>query len=150
MNNRDILDRFEQAHGAIINKMFWIPGAIESSDLADFLQYDCTSTFLEKLLPNSSEETINDCIDNQETSMLFVDNNRLGLVAEIHLPQCDNFSYDKKGTPRSWSIHGGICRIKNVYGDTLEELLTEIEKVSEEVFQDYIKEDKTKKQKEVS
>lgn len=36
-SNKEALERIEQAHGAKIEKMFWIAGSLESSDLTDLI-----------------------------------------------------------------------------------------------------------------
>ena len=37
-SNKEALERIEQAHGAKIEKMFWIAGSLESSDLRDLIE----------------------------------------------------------------------------------------------------------------
>ena len=37
-SNKEALERIEQAHGAKIEKMFWIAGSLDSSDLRDLIE----------------------------------------------------------------------------------------------------------------
>ena len=37
-SNKEALERIEQAHGAKIDKMFWIAGSLESRDLKDLIE----------------------------------------------------------------------------------------------------------------
>lgn len=150
MTNFEAVDRFDQAHRAKIENLYWIAGSLENSDLKDKIEEmedeDFKKCFPEIFNSKHYEEYRND----YEIMQAIVDFRKFGLFAEIHLPECDNFRYEKgKKHPVSWSVHGGICRIEYCYGETLEELMNEIEKSSEKVFEEYVAQDKKKQKSNV-
>lgn len=143
MTTFEAVERFNQAHGAKIDKLFWIAGSLDSSDLRELLE-DMTDNDLKKCFPEIYEsEYYKEYRKNDELRQALVDFRKFGLLAELHIPKADNFRY-KDGKPVSWSVHGGICSIEYVYAEDLENLMNEIEKVSEKVFQVHVKKDKRK------
>jgi len=146
MNNLKAIERFEQTNSAQINKLFWIAGSIESHDLASFLE-DLDSANWKECLPEIFEDSnFEECMEDEEFNELLIDHNKLGFIAEVTFPESYNFKYDGDKLT-GWSSNGGTRRIKYVYAETTDELLSAIEKVGEEVFEDYKKADKQKKLK---
>ena len=144
MKNREMAERFQQAHCARIERLFWIAGSLESSDLKELLEdledKDWNGLFPEIYKSKNFDE------QRSEPLQALLDYDRIGLIAQIDIPECSRFIYKNK-KPVSWSVHPGICRIEYVYAETLEELMTNIEKAANKVFQEYLKKDKEKQYK---
>ena len=141
MTNFEAVERFDQAHGAKIERLFWIAGSMGNSDFKDLIE-DMEDKDWQKLFPEiHKSEYFQEYLDDDEALQALVDFRKFGLIAEIHLPECDNFRYEDD-KPVSWSVHGGICRIEYVYAETLEDLMSEVEKASEKVFQEYLNKDR--------
>lgn len=141
MTNFEAIERFDQAHGAKIEILFWIAGSIDSIDLKYFIE-DLEDEDWQKLFPEIyKSESFQEYRDYGEALQVLVDFRKFGLIAEIHIPECYNFQY-KDDKPVSWSVDGGSCRIEYVYAETLEELVSEVEKASEQVFQEYVAKDR--------
>jgi|SRR5665647_1701207 len=149
MENIEALERIEQANGAKIEKLIWIAGSFESSELTDLLSElddDQWKKLFPEIFQNKYFEETRD--DIEWVKGLLVDFKKLGLIAEVNIPTCDCFSYTN-GKPTSWSSHPGICRIEYIYVETLEDLMSEIEKVAEKLFKEYVRADKKKLKKKV-
>jgi hypothetical protein len=140
------LERFEQMNGTYIEKLYWIAGSIDNSSLKELLD-DFSFDDFKKIFSGLTKSEYNDYWKNNELSQLFIDYDKLGLFAKIHIPICDKFKYNNDNNPVSWSVNNGHCRIEYVYAETLEELINKIEKISEKLFQKFIKND-LKKNKE--
>ncbi len=147
MKNTEAAERFDQANSSRINQLFWIAGSLENSDMKSMINHDVSPDFLEKLFPDVAPEHIQEYLDDNDVLTLFMDENKFGFIAEIHIPECSNFSYNKNGDPKYWTVQPAICYIEHVYAETPEELLAETEKVAKTVFQKYLKRDRTSKEK---
>lgn len=143
--NLEYNQRFQDAYGANIDKLFWIAGSAENTRLENFL-LEIPDDELVELFPklkgikfgSRGNENLVDMLLNMDAS---------GLIAEILIPEASNFSYNTDGEPKSWSIQRNISRIGYVYAESLEELMTKIEGLAEKVFDEYVAEDKIKKGK---
>ncbi len=145
MTNIEAVERFDQAHGAKIEKLFWIAGSLENSSLKEKLEEMEEKDFKKCFSEIFNSKHYEYYRTDDEIMQAIVDFRKFGLFAEIHLPKCYNFKYEKgKKHPVSWSISYGICRIEYCYGETLEELMNEIEKSSEKVFKEYISQEISK------
>jgi hypothetical protein len=143
-NNQEAFDRFEQAYGAKINKLYWIAGSLENSDLKDLLHDDMDDSDFEKCFPAIYHSAhFNDYKDKHELLDALVDFRKFGLLAEVFIPEAECFIYENN-KPVSWSIHEETWRIEYVYAETLSKLLLEIEKSAEKIFKEYIKADRKK------
>lgn len=141
MTNKQAVERFEQAYSAKIEKMFWIAGALDNSDLTELIE-DMDDEAFKKCFPEiASSKYYEDYRKDGELLQALCEKNKFGLVAEILIPIADNFSYDKKGKPTRWST-GGSSRIDYVYAETLALLMKEIEKSAAIHFKSFIKDDK--------
>lgn len=143
MTNIEAVERFEQSHSTKIETMFWIAGSIGNSEFKDFLEEMDDDSFKVCFPEIFNSDYYNDYKDNNELGQALVDYGKFGLLAEIHIPKCDNFKYQERKLI-GWSVHEGNCRVEYVYAETLELLMGEIEKTSESVFQEYLKKDKKK------
>ena len=145
MKNSEAVERFDQAHGAKIENLYWIAGSLDNSDFKDKIE-ELEDRDIEKCFPEIfNSPHYEEYKNNGELLQALVDFEKFGLLAEIHLPECTDFSYEKgKKYPTSWSIIGSVCRIEYCYGETLSELMKEIEKCSRKVFKEYIAKDKNK------
>lgn len=142
MNNREAVERFEQAHSAKLENLFWIAGALENDKFKEIIEDDMSDKDFAKCFPaifNSKSYT--QYRNESEMMQAFVDFKLFGLFAEIHIPRAYNFTY-KAGKPVSWSSSAGSCRIAYVYAETMESVMVQIELASEEIFQEYIKAEK--------
>ncbi|NBA78592.1 hypothetical protein GOQ04_23755 [Emticicia sp. ODNR4P] len=145
-NNQEAFDRFEQAYGAKIHKLYWIAGSLENSDLNDLLHDDMDDSDFEKCFPAIYHSAhFNDYKDKHEFLDALVDFRKFGLLAEVFIPKAECFIYENN-KPVSWSIHEETWRIEYVYAETLSKLLLEIEKSAEKIFKEYIKADRKKTQ----
>jgi len=141
MIHNKFLERFEQMNGAYIEELYWIAGSMDKTSLKELLDnfsYDDFKKIFPGLTLTKSE--YNDYWSSDEILRLFIDYDKLGLLAKIHIPVCDKFRYDNNN-PISWSVNNGHCRIEYVYAETLEELINKIKKVSENLFKEFIKND---------
>lgn len=141
MTNREAVERLGQSHNARIEKLFWIASQMEESDLKDFLEYLTDKEWKELFPEIKQDKYFKEYLDNEDYLQLLCDYDKFGLLAEINIPECDNFQY-KNGKPVSWSVHSGCCRIIYAYGETLEELVQQIEKKSQKMFKKYLEKDK--------
>lgn len=143
-SNKEALERIEQAHGAKIEKMFWIAGSLENSDLRDLIE-EMDDKALKKCFPEiANSKHLEEYRNDNELLQALVDFDKFGLVAEILIPIAKDFSYDKDGKVSSWSSSGGHCRVDYVYAETLDLLLVEIEKSGDKHFKEFLKDDKKK------
>lgn len=143
MTNIEAVQRFEQAHAAKIDKLIWIAGSLDHIDLKDMLGYIEDADFKNCFPEIYNSEYYKEYLDNEDLVQALIDFNKCGLIAEINIPEATDFSY-KNGKIVSWSSNDGICRIAYVYGETMEELMQQIEKVSGNIFNEYVEADKKK------
>jgi hypothetical protein len=144
MTNKEAVERFSKAQDIRIEKMFWIAGSLENSELRDLME-EISDKALKKCFPEiANSQYLKEYVNDNELVQALCDFDKYGMVAEILIPICDSFSYDKNNKPVSWSSSAGSCRIDYVYSDTLEGLMIEIEKSGEEHFKEFLKSDKKK------
>lgn len=144
MTNKEAVDRFDQAHGAKIEKLFWIAGSLENSDLKDLIE-EMNDEAFENCFPEiSNSPYFEEYRDAGELLQALVDKYYLGLVAEILIPVANDFRYEENGNVSSWSSSSGYCQVDYVYADTLELLLVEIEKSADKHFNYFLENDKKK------
>lgn len=137
MNHIEASERFEQSHFRKIDKLFWIAGAMDSYDLNSYLS-EIDDRDMKRILPDIySDSRYRDAQESESLLDLFNGHNKLGLIAEVHIPTASNFSF-KNGRPSSWRTNNGICRIEHVYAETLDGLLSEIEKLCQSVFNEQV------------
>lgn len=143
MDNFQAVERFDQAGGARIEKLFWIAASMEVSDLKDMLhemdERDFKMNFPQLVKLNHYKE----CREDEELMQLLVDARLFGFLAEVLVPACDNFGY-KNGKPVRWQVHSGVCRLIHIYAETQEELLSKIEKEQNKLFAQWVAKDKKK------
>ena len=146
--DNNAVDRFDQANSAQIGKMFWIAGSLEYGDIEEFLD-DMGDNGWKDCFPElrESEAFTNYQEDNELTQML-IDNDKFGIIAEVTYPTAYDFSYDGEDNVTGASLSMGRRHIRYAYGETLEELLTIIEKYGEEEYESDKKQDKAKKEKD--
>ena len=141
MKTPNFLDRFEEANGAKIEKMFWIAGSLESGDLKWFID-EMQDEDIKKCFPKL---TVTEYEDTSDLLYAIIDKGYHGLVAEIQVPEARNFTYGKDGEPNGWGVFNGVSRIGYAYGENLEELMVQVEELSETIFNEYVAEDKLKR-----
>lgn len=146
MNNIQALERIEQAHSARIDQLFWIAASLAHSDLEELLQELSTKDWERLFHGDISPGYIEQYRDDRVIVQALVDYRKVGLLAVVDIPQAYDFTYEKK-KPVTWSVNEGISRRMYVYSETMEGLVLEIEKVSEEVFKQYVAKDQQPKPK---
>lgn len=145
MTNLEAVDRFSQTHGANIDKLFWIASSMENSELQETLAL-LDSDDLKGMFPDLDVKTICAYMEDDEEGVvqLLLDHDKLGFVAEVHLPKCENFTY-RNNEPVSCSLNYSISRPICVYGETRDELMIEIEKISKLIFDESVARDRKEK-----
>ena len=145
MKNRDAVERFDQAYGAKIEKLYWVAGSLEDRELNDFINEMEEKDFEECFPEIFKSEHYQQYQDDDELLQALVDFNKFGLLAYVLFPECKNFTFKEgREKPVSWSSSAGVCRVAFCYGENREELLKSIEKKSKEIFQEYVQEHKSK------
>lgn len=134
--NIEAVDRFQQAHSARIDKLFWVAGSMDNRDFVDFIQY-MTDEELKDLFPELKKvKTFADYREGEEDLQLLVDHNKFGFVAEVHIPEAYQFRFEKGSKkPKWWGVNSAVCKIKYAYAETTDGLLKQIEILAEECFQ---------------
>lgn len=140
MKNLEALDRLNQSHSAQVVNLFWIAVSNRSEELRSFLS-DLDETELKALFPDING--IEDYMTDAMTDAL-VDYDKYGFLAEVSVPRHYNFNFDGDQF-LSCSVSLGITRHFFVYADDIESLLEKIESGAENIYQEYILEDKSKK-----
>lgn len=144
MTNREAVERFDgYVHGTFINKLFWIAGSFDSSDFKDFLEEMQDNDWKDCLPEIAKSKYFKEYQKDNEMGQALVDNNKFGFIAELHHPECKNFSYQKSKIV-SCSVSSGCCRISYVYAETIEELMSNIEKSADKIYKEYVAKDKKK------
>jgi hypothetical protein len=146
MNNKQALEKFDgYLHGAFIDKLFWIAASWESSELKELMEELSERDWL-KAMPELKEcEYLTEAYEKRQMFEVIVNFQKFGFLAEIHYPICHGFSFGENGKPTSWSSNNGRCRIGYVYAETREELITKIQADADELFQEFINDDRKKK-----
>ncbi len=148
MINTEALKRFEKLYDVRIDQLFWIAGVSLHNDELESLLSFLRKKHWERLFPEIYRSKFFEEIYEEKEDLINVltDFEKYGFLAKVLVPQCQDFRYTKDGEPKGWMICGFVCRVEYVYAETTELLLEEIEKVSSEVFKEYVEKDK-KKQK---
>ena len=138
MKNCKVLDRIEQTHGAKINRLVWIAAGQENRTLSDMLEDMADSDALHKVFPEISESEVFVDYAGDHFSMM-VEYGKLGFLAEVFLPLLDSFGFDESGRPTSCSYSNGVGVLEYAYAETTDELLSKIEQLSEEHYNESVK-----------
>lgn len=145
--NNSVAERLEQAHGAQIDILFWIAASIESQELESFLEEELDDNNWKELFPELYEnESFEEYREDRELLTMLTENEKLGFIAKVTIPRCYNFRYKGKEL-LGYSTNPGHRRIRYVYADSQEELITVIEIIADEVFEDYKQIDLAEKSK---
>ncbi len=146
MTNKEAVEFFEgYTHGARVEKLFWIAASFETGDLKDLFN-EIPSADLRRMFPAlGKSQHFDQYAKDRQVLWGVMEFRNYGLIAEVHYPTCDNFSFDEKGNYTSCSVRSGVCRVGYAYGETMEDLAKDIQKVGEVLFQEFIEQDKNKK-----
>ena len=142
--NLEYSERFQDAQAATINKLFWIAGSVENSDLRYLLEEIDEDEFKE-LFPALQNMDSDDGYGYETIVDALTEKGYYGLVAEVFIPQVRDFTYGPDGEPKSWGVHRGICSLGYVYAETTDELMVKIEELSEKMFAKCVAKDKANK-----
>lgn len=133
--NIEAVERIEQSHGAKIERLFWIAGSLSNNDFDEVLSGMTDEEFQGCFPEIYQSEYYEEYKEENQLGQALVDYKKFGLLAEVHIPEAYNFKYNNEKLV-SWAIHGGVCLIEYVYAESLEELLEQIEKAGDKVFQE--------------
>lgn len=137
MKNKEFSDRFESLRETHISRLIWIAASIENSeDLAEMLE-DLSNENWKNLFPEIHDSEYFEEFKSEPIEAL-IDFEKLGFLAEIHIPICRDFSFDENGDVDGYTSSPGYCRIEYAYAETIEELMAEIEKKADQLFQEFI------------
>jgi hypothetical protein len=141
MNHIEAIDKLGSVR---IDKLFWIAAQMETDDLKETIE-ELYDEDWEKLFPEIyNSDSYQEYVDDEEFMQAVVDYDKFGFFAVLHIPKRENFSYSKEGKPQSWSSLSGVCRVVNVYAETIELLLEQIEKEDQILFDKDVAKDKLK------
>lgn len=128
MNNIEAMDRTVD-QGGTVAKLFWIAVSIESGELKEHLE-DLQGKDFKACFPKVAEYYKDYKRDNNLVQALN-DGNYRGFLAEVHVDESFDFRFDAQGVRTAWGS-GRSKYVHHVYAETLEALVTEIERVTSE------------------
>jgi hypothetical protein len=137
MENKNVFDFLEQeAYYASIDKLIWIAAQYQSSEFHDIMT---EFEDYEELFPFLDDEDF-DSDDRHCESIVekLFDNNKIGFLAVIYIPIPEDITFKTDGSISSYSSSMGYCCSACVYGDTLDELMTNVKNKSKALFDPYI------------
>lgn len=141
--NLKFAERLDGAHSAFIRKLFWIAASPENKDIEEVLQ-EMNERIFEKYFPDIATTAHYENDRNGERLLsVLVDRRYFGFLAEVGVPEASKFKY-KDSKPVSWAVSGGISTLVHVYAESLESLVSEIEKAATAIFEETVKRDKIK------
>ena len=112
-----------------VETLFLISISTESRSLRIFLQ-DLPEKQWKQLFPdalNTESYKKGDYIQS------LIDIQKKGYLAEVHIPECKNFTY-KDGQPIDCSYFQGVKKLAYVYAENHEKLFDHIDKLSKDYF----------------
>lgn len=129
MTNLEAVERFDQAHGAKIERLYWIAGSMDNSDFKDLVSDDFTDEDWKSIFPEIVKGGhLKEYRKDKEEMQAFCDYRKFGFLAEIHVPEASGFKFKNDSKkPWAWSVNGGICKIRYAYAETTDELMSKIE-----------------------
>lgn len=139
MTNKEVSKiLLDTTYGTYVSKLFWIAANYSDMDNEiDEMLYEIPEPDWEEMFPSLAlPEDQGDAIES------LLDAGLLGFVAELHHPKHYNFKFDEDGKVIFSKMGYGTCRISYVYAETTEDLLKEIQKNSEKIYQEYIKKER--------
>lgn len=139
MDNKKVLENFNG--NIIVEKLFWIAISVETEEFNEFIE-EIAETSYERGLPEIANLTgFKECYKHGVIPSLLIENNKLGFIACLSIPEYINFKFNEKGEPFDWES-GYFRRIEYVYSDTQEGLLKEIENRYDKLFEEFVQIDK--------
>jgi hypothetical protein len=136
MEHKKALETIEQAHGTVVLSIFYIAAQIESKSLMDLLIDMEEEDFL-SLFPEIKESNIYqvDQLTEEDIQEFLFDSNKLGFIAITNHPIHSKFTFKPDGEFESCSYSRGACYQSYVYGETIDELINNVEKSAEKFWQ---------------
>ena len=139
MNQVEAIDKLGSVR---IDKLFWIAAQMDNDELKETIDQLFEEDW-EKLFPEIyNSDSFEEYVDDEELMQALVNYEKFGFFAVLHIPKRENFSYSKDGEPQSWRSLSGFCRVVNVYAETIELLLEQIEKEDKIMFDKDVAKDK--------
>lgn len=131
MTNIEAMDRTVD-QGGTVAKLFWIAVSIQSPELREHLE-DMPAKAFKECFSKVAQYYENYERDGDLPQAL-TDGNYRGFLAEVHVEENFNFRFDDKGAKASWSSSRSKMYVHHVYAETLEDLVKEIERVTQADF----------------
>lgn len=140
MDNLTISNQFsETAHGTTVEQIFWLAICGESSGLHELLE-ELQEEDWEELIPGlTSKEWFSDVVDGdgQERLYTLAENDKLGFLAKIYVPEHSNFRFEGD-VPIGSQYSGAISRIGFCYAETPDELIEKITAKADGFYQEMV------------
>lgn len=146
MTNLEFADRFDQFNNARIDQLMWIATCTEGRELEDFLEAMNDDDFKQVFPEIAENPDLFSYREDQEMIQLLLDYSKYGFIARVLYPSHSDFVFDQNDKVVDCSVHFGRCRIGYVYAETPEDLINQIEKQSDSMFDQYIEDFKKKQQ----
>lgn len=139
-NNVQLLERLEQCHGAKIDSLHWIICSGESFDFLDFVD-EIDQSIFNKLFPENKDE-----FDEfkKDPICFLMENDKLGFLARFSIPFIDDVVFDKRGNPSRWVVNNSVSKFYYIYAESTEDLVSQMETISQNRFQEMIEECRSK------
>lgn len=139
MSLQNLLERFEEkTRDAVVHKLFLIHTS-HPKDLYDFLE-DVNVDDYDRLFP----DVIYDRLNKHSCKDILMEHGYSGFIAHCRLPKPTDIVLDNKGEISSFSSSHAYTVIFHCYGSTIENLLKDIEKQAERLFQFYVEKQREK------
>jgi hypothetical protein len=115
--------------------------------LDDLLNVRNQQRAIEETFPGLAEEgyDLSGGWNGENLMAVLAESERLGYLAELHVPECTEFKFADGGEPLRWCVRGGISNVVYVYGNTLEELMEAMERAVAKEFAGFV--EQARKQK---
>lgn len=138
--NRDYCEEIEQTSSFIYN-MIWFAGDYEGTEIESMLD-SIQDRDIKGLFSNERAENALLEHNYEDANEFMADYNLYGFIAECHMPECHNFSFNEKGKVSSWSASRGHSWMYHVYAETPAQLIQKMKRKSAILFKEMIKRDK--------
>lgn len=130
-NNLRLCKRlFNEVPGDVrIDKLIWIAACEDDNSLKDLGFGEVE--IVQRDLPEINNPYLEEYINNGELLQLFIDQDRLGFIAQLRCPEIKEINLDSHGSVTSYSPKHWCCLIKFCYAETLDDLTDKIISIGE-------------------
>lgn len=132
--SREQIEDIEQS-GVYIEQMFHTLASFDSSTYVDFLNEIGDNNKLSTINKNITEEVVGEYNNkNLQLNNLIIDYLMYGFIAEIRMPERNNYKFNKKGGVTSCSVSHGIMCVKYCFAKSIDDLVIEVVKIGTEYY----------------